>query len=289
MRIIVTSDLHYDVARSRDPAQALAREICRLGGDVLLILGDSASANLAILDEALGLFESFKGLRLAVAGNHELWTNDGQDSLHRYQTDLAEACRRRGFHYLDDSPARLDGIAFVGNVGWYDFTFRPSAMGVPLRFYQHKVAPGAAAYYVRYSHLVERKDDVPEAAWEITCRWMDGERVNLPCSDLQFTHLALDKLRRHLTEVHDDAEQVVVGLHHLPFAELVPRALIPSLEFAAAFLGSELLGETLLDFPKITHAFCGHSHRAQTCRKGRLICTAVGSTYREKRYELLEL
>jgi predicted phosphohydrolase len=289
MRIIVTSDLHYDVARSREPAQAVAREICQLGGDALLILGDSASANLAILDEALALFESFKGLRLAVAGNHELWTADGQDSLHRYETVLKEACGRRGFHYLDDSPARLDGVAFVGNVGWYDFSFRPSEMRIPLRFYQHKVAPGAAAYFVRYRHLVERKDDVPEAAWEVSCRWMDGERVKLPYSDIEFTHRAAAKLRRHLLEVNDDAERIIVGLHHLPFVELVPKGILPSLEFAGGFLGSELLGETLLDFPKVTHAFCGHSHRAQSCRKGRLTCTAVGSSYREKRYEVLEV
>jgi predicted phosphodiesterase len=289
MRIIVTSDLHYDVLRSRKPTETLAREVCRLGGDVLMVLGDSASADLAILEQVLGLFEPFGGLRLAVAGNHELWTLNGQDSLRRYEVDLAEACRRAGFHYLDGQPAQLDGTAFVGNIGWYDFSFRPSALGVPLRFYEHKVAPGAAAYYPEYHHLIEGQDDIPPSAWNLTCRWMDGERVKLPFDDVEFTHRAVARLRDHLRQVHDRAERVIVGMHHLPFAELVPRTLVPNLEFAAGFLGSELFGEALLDFAKVSHVFCGHSHKAKTCRKGSMICTAVGSTYREKRYEALQL
>jgi predicted phosphohydrolase len=289
MRIIVTSDLHYDVARSREPTEAVAREICQLGGDALMVLGDSASQSLTILNDVLRLFESFPGARMAVAGNHELWTAGGADSLYRYEMELAEACRRNGFHFLDAEPKRLNGVAFVGNVGWYDFSFRPSVMGIPLRFYQNKIAPGAAVHYPRHRHLVENQDDIPPAAMDITCRWMDGERVRLPVSDVEFTHIAAARLRRHLEEMEESARQIVVGLHHLPFAELVPHTLVPALEFATGFLGSELLGETLLDFPKVSHVFCGHSHRAKTCRKGHLTCTAVGSTYREKHYEVLDL
>jgi predicted phosphohydrolase len=289
MRIIVTSDLHYDVARSREPTEAVAREICQLGGDALMVLGDSASLNLAILQDVLGLFESFPGVKLAVAGNHELWTAGGQDSLCRYEMELAEACARGGFHFLDAEPKRLNGVAFVGNVGWYDFSFRPSVLGIPLRFYQNKIAPGAAAHHQKHRHLVENQEDIPAAALDITCRWMDGERVRLPVSDVEFTHIAAARLRRHLEEVEQSAERIIVGLHHLPFVDLVPHTLVPALEFATGFLGSELIGETLLDFPKVSHVFCGHSHRARTCQKGHLSCTAVGSTYPEKRYEVLDV
>ena len=130
---------------------------------------------------------------------------------------------------------------------------------------------------------------VPPATMEITCRWMDGQRVNLPHNDLAFTQLLAAKLRSHLASVHEACERVIVTLHHLPFAELVPHSIVPTLEFATAFLGSEVFGETLLDFPKISHAFCGHSHRAKSCRKGNLLCQCVGSTYREKRYEVIDV
>lgn len=289
MRVIVTSDLHYDVARSRTPTESIAGEICRLGGDVLMLLGDSASADLAILEQVLGLFESFRGLRLIVAGNHELWTANGQDSVHRYETEIGETCRRCGFHYLDAAPAKLDGVAFVGNIGWYDFSFRSAVLNIPLRFYQNKIGPGAAAYYPKHHHLIENKEDIPQTAWDVTCRWMDGERVKLPCDDVEFTRLAAARLRRHLQQAQESAGRIIVGMHHLPFAELVPPTIIPNLAFAAGFLGSELFGEVLLGFPAVSHVFCGHSHRAKACRKEHMTCVAVGSTYREKRYEALDI
>ncbi|MBN2561602.1 MAG: metallophosphoesterase family protein [Phycisphaerae bacterium] len=336
MRIIITSDLHYNVPRSKAPTRAVAEEICGLGGDVLILAGDSAAGDLTILDEVFGLFESFSGAVLAVAGNHELWTADGADSLHRYEHDLAEACARNGVHYLDATPFLADKLAIVGNVGWYDFTFRPSPMGIPLRFYENKIAPGAAWKVAREArrqrmadgerrvtngesphgrdagaavipeshasdpsaametrdeellHLFDVETDIPPASREITTRWMDREHVHLPLTDVEFARRLAAKLREHLQQVEDAAERIVACIHHLPFAELVPHSVIPSWEFATAFLGSELLGETLLDFPKISHVYCGHSHRSRRCRKREIVCTSIGSTYGHKCYEVLD-
>lgn len=289
MRIIATSDLHYNVTRSKAPTETIATEICKLGGDVLLFVGDSAGTDLGILEAAFALFEPFSGIRLAVCGNHELWTVDGQDSLHRYENDLAETCSRCGVHYLDREPFVMDGLGIAGSVGWYDYTFRPSRLGIPLRFYQHKIAPGAAARIEKCSHLLDSADDIPVGAHEITTRWMDGERVNLPISDLEFAQMTAARLRRHLERIGPSAEKIVAAVHHLPFAELVPRSIIPNWEFANAFMGSELLGDVLLEFPRLRHAFCGHSHQRRVCRKQGLVCTSIGSTYREKQYEVLNL
>lgn len=312
MRILFTSDLHYNIARSQEPTRDVARRICQAGGDCLVFVGDSASCNLAILDEVFGLFEAFPGPRLAVAGNHELWVPRGRvalgkdtrgngngqnrasdvpggDSLHRYENEMAEACARSGVHYLDREPFYLGDVAIVGNVGWYDFSYRPSAMRVPLRFYQHKVAPGAAAYFEEHRHLLAGREDVGPIAREITCRWMDGVHVKLPMSDRAFTQRLTEKLRRHLEEASARANRIIAAVHHLPFAELVPHSPIPNWEFATGFLGSELFGELLLEHPNVTHAFCGHSHRSRRCRKQGLECVSIGSTYREKQYEVLEV
>lgn len=289
MRIIVTSDLHYNVARSKAPTQRLAAEICKLGGDALVFVGDSAGMDLSVLDEVFGLFEAFGGVRLAVSGNHELWTGGASDSLHRYETTLAEVCSRNGVHYLDGGPFVRDGVAIVGNMGWYDFTFRPALLEIPLRFYQHKIAPGAAAQLDAYRHLFDEADDIPPGAREIGTRWMDGKHVKLPMGDVAFTHALAEKLRRHLEQAADAADRIVACIHHVPFAELVPHSVIPNWEFANAFMGSELLGEVLLDFPKVDYMFCGHSHRSLRCRKGLMRCMSIGSTYREKRYEVVDL
>jgi hypothetical protein len=192
-------------------------------------------------------------------------------------------------HYLDAEPYRDNGVAIVGNVGWYDFSFRRAGMEIPLRFYQHKVAPGAAAYYDKHRHLMEDDRDVSDRARQVTTRWMDGERVRLPMGDVDFTRQVAERLRRDLESVSETAENVVVAVHHLPFAELVPPTIVPNWAFAAAFMGSELLGETILEFPKVRQVLCGHSHRRRTCRKGGLVCTSIGSTYREKQYEVVDV
>jgi predicted phosphodiesterase len=289
MRIIVTSDLHYNLARSKAPTRGLAREICELGGDILIFAGDSASTDLRVLDEVFGLFESFSGVRLAVAGNHELWTTGGADSLLRYENELAEVCSRNGVHYLDREPFRAGDLAVVGNVGWYDFTFRSSVLNVPLRFYQHKIAPGAAARLAEHRHLLGDNGDVPEALQQLGTRWMDGVRVKLPVSDIAFTATLAAKLRRHLEDVSESADRIIAAIHHLPLADLVPHSVIPNWEFATGFMGSELFGEVLLDFDKVSHVFCGHSHRRRRCQKTHLTCCSIGSTYREKQYEVLDI
>lgn len=289
MRILVTADLHYDVARSKAPAEALAKEICAAGGDVLLVAGDCVSTNLAMFDRLWECFEGFKGARLLVAGNHELWTAPGCDSMQRYQSELREACRRNNVHYLDDAPYRCGEVAFVGSVGWYDYSFRSQRLEIPIRFYENKVAPGAAAHFDKHRHLLAETADIPSSAREVTARWMDGIRVKLPMTDIEFTRHLADKLKSHLESVHDDVEHVVAAVHHLPFEEFVPQSIIPNWEFANGFMGSPLFGETLLGFSKVRNAYCGHSHQYKRVTKEHIECVNVGSTYREKRYEVLDL
>jgi predicted phosphohydrolase len=289
MRIIATSDLHYNIARSQAPTEHIAKEICNLGGDVLMLVGDSASTDLAILDRVLALFDPWKGAKLLVAGNHELWAPAGEDSLTRYETTLSEACRKHGVHYLDEQPFAANGVSIVGSVGWYDYSFRPSSMKIPLRFYQHKVAPGSAEAQDQHKHLIEKNDDLSPMSRDLICRWMDGQRVKLPMSDVDFTHKLTAKLRRHLEEASRTAKTIVAAIHHLPFAEVVPRSILPSFEFATGFMGSELFGETLVEYPAVKHVLCGHAHRAARCRKGQLECRVIGSTYREKQFEVLDV
>ncbi|MBX3394648.1 MAG: metallophosphoesterase [Phycisphaerae bacterium] len=289
MRVIVTADLHYDVGRSREPTRAIAREIVERGGDVLLIVGDCASSDLRVLDESLALFDGFRGAKLAVAGNHELWTVGAASSLHRYENELGEVFSRNGFHFLDQRPIVLDDVAFVGNVGWYDFSFRPSIMKIPLRFFQSKVGPGAAARLEEHQSLLERRDDLSEGAMQVTARWMDGVRVKLPMSDAAFTQRLAERLRSHLDAVSGRSRQVVAAIHHLPFSEMIPHSVLPDWEFATAFHGAEIFGEVILNYPTVTHVFSGHIHREKRLKKRNLNCMSIGSTYTEKRYEVLDV
>lgn len=288
MKLIVTADLHYDIARSVEPARAVAERIRGLRADGLLIVGDVAGREAGIVSECLHLFDGFGGRKFFVAGNHDLWVDPGENSLARLERQLPELCAEAGFHALDMEPAVLDGVGLVGSVGWYDYSFRAAWLEIPLRFYEHKVAPGIAARMSRYSHLVEDLSDVPESAMQIGTRWMDGEYVRMPLDDRQFCDRLLSRLGQHLEQVSRRCRRVIVGLHHLPFREQVPENPNPSWAFASAFMGSDAFGELLLAYPQVERVYTGHSHRGMCTRHGRLSCVNVGSTYLEKQYDIVE-
>ena len=291
MRIIVTADLHYDIARSQGPTRRVADEICRLGADGLLVLGDAAGREPAILRECLDLFDRFGGRKFFVAGNHDLWTNPdaGEDAQDRLERTLPAVCREAGFHPLDVEPAVIGRVGVVGSIGWYDFGYRQRWLEIPQRFYEAKVSPGFAARDERYAHLAADADDVPPEALDLGVRWMDGEYVRLPEGDLAFCRRLRDRLAEHLARVADRADAIVVGLHHLPFRELVPVSRDPRWAFAAAFMGSETFGDVLLAEPKVRYAFCGHSHRGMGTRRDHVTCINVGCTYTDKRFDVIEL
>lgn len=289
MKLVVTADLHYNIARSVEPTRRIAGEICGLRADALLVLGDVGGRDPGIVRDCLGLFDRFEGRKLFVAGNHDLWTRPDEDSFERFDRVLPEVCRDAGFHPLDAEPTIVDGVGLVGSIGWYDFSFRPVRLGIPLRFYQAKVAPGAASRLPGYDHLLRDTSDVPESALRISARWMDAEHVHLPISDIEFCHLLAERLGRHLDQVSPECPVIVVGMHHLPFRELVPHSDQPNWAFASAFMGSEMFGEVIRSQPKVHHLFCGHSHRRVRVRCGQTECIDVGCTYVTKRYETLEL
>lgn len=285
MKLLVTADLHYDIQRSREPTERLAEQICQHPADALVIAGDTASQDLAILEDCLRLFDGFRGAKAMVAGNHDLWVSEGGDSLKRLDEELPAVCQQFGFHLLETGPLVVGDAALVGNIGWYDYSFRDERLEIPLRFYEAKLGPGAAAGRAAYKHLVNGHGDVTEDMRQVTTFWMDGARVKLPLSDAQFTEQLVDRLRMHLEQVNTDIRTIVVVLHHLPFAELVRRQGVSNWQFANAFMGSGRFGELLLECPKVSHAFCGHSHARGQVTRGSLTCTNIGCTYVHKRFE----
>src|SRR4029079_11550923 len=70
MRLLVTADLHYNHARSKALAEDLIEHMNAAGGDVLLVVGDTAVGDGNALEQCLSRFR-FSGPKLFVAGNHE--------------------------------------------------------------------------------------------------------------------------------------------------------------------------------------------------------------------------
>jgi predicted phosphohydrolase len=286
MRVVVTSDLHHNHARSRPLADELIDKINRTGGDVLVLVGDSAVLSDGALEACLSRFK-FSGTKLFVPGNHELWTR-GTDSHELFAHVLPERVEALGWEWLQTKPFVSDRLAIVGNLGWYDYSFSQENLGIPKRFYEAKISPGAAERFEEYAGLFVRKDDIPRHAREVLARWNDGKFIKLHRSDEQFLDELLMMLKSQLDTLRDHP-RVIAAIHQLPFRELLPPPRTAQWDFAKAYLGSEKIGRLLLEYPNVREVFCGHSHFPAEAQVGHIHAKNTGCGYHRKHMHVLDL
>jgi predicted phosphohydrolase len=268
---------------------AVAERMCADEAAVLVLAGDLFALDPTLLVECLRLFDGFGGEKLLVAGNHDLWTRPEGDSFQLYEQvipALAEAC---GFHDLDVEPKVVGDVGFVGTIGWYDYSFRDESLGIPLRFYEAKAAPGYCRAHPELAHLLAGDEALPARALAAASQWNDGRMMHWDLDDRAFNALTIERLEAQLQAVEDGVRTIVAVTHHLPFAEMLVRLRDPSWAFGNAFMGSVGLGETLLAHAKVARAVFGHSHSRGHQRIGHIDARNVGCTYRKKRYDAIEV
>lgn len=286
MRLLVTADLHFNHARSKPLAEDIIDRMNAAGGDAVLLVGDTAIGDGDSLEQCLSRFR-IPGPKLFVAGNHELWTL-GSDSHEIFIDVLPRRVRDLGWHWLQTQPAKLGSTWIVGSVGWYDYSFAQPELGIPRRFYEGKLSPGAAERLSEYADLFHPADDIGDEARKVIARWNDGKFVKLHRPDDQFLDELLDQLRSQLAAI-PAGEAILAAVHHLPFRELLPPARSIQWDFTKAYLGSERLGQLLLEFPAITQVFCGHSHFPAEAQIGSIKAINIGSGYGWKTFKMVEL
>jgi putative phosphoesterase len=267
MRVVVTADVHADEAGEMRPGllEELRDEVFASAPDVFIIAGDLVGLLKTWAPYALELLSPPKCLKLIVPGNHDLWLQQG-DSYAYYKHILPEVYAACDYHMLDTGPRVVGNVAFVGNIGWYDYSLRdPALPPTPRKSYEKKT-------------------------WHGQRMWMDGEYVHLGMSDAEFNQELLAELRKQLDSVPPDVETIIAVTHHLAFQEMVHRKPDDRVwNFCNAFLGSRALGELLLQYPRVRYHFCGHTHSSKQVVKGKLTSINVGSTYDRKRLEILRV
>jgi predicted phosphodiesterase len=286
MRLLVTADLHYNHPKSKRLAEEIIDGMNRVHADVLLVVGDTAVADGDHLERCLERFR-FAGPKLFVAGNHELWTR-GEDSYWLFTDELPRRVREMGWRWLEGDPFVRDGVAVVGTIGWYDYSYAEEGLGIPRRFYEQKVSPGAAEVEGGFAQLFERADDISAHAREVFARWNDARFVKLQRPDAAFLDELLTRLEGQLDALVD-VPHVVAAVHHVPFRELLPPRHNAQWDFARAYLGADRLGEMLLRHENVKTVFCGHSHHAAEAEVGGVRAINIGSGYRVKKYRVVEV
>jgi 3',5'-cyclic AMP phosphodiesterase CpdA len=265
MRIAVTADLHYDLAERDERGRAeIARLVALLRAskpDALVLAGDTVGLGWAHLEAILRRLTAVAPNRLIVFGNHEYWSADRRTWPHLDR--LAKVISTAGFHLLDRSPVVMDGVAFVGNCGWYDYSLAPPS------------APHGGSY--------EKK----RLGGLLVCN--DGALVDLGCSDAAHAETLRIRLERDIASVSAKARTVVAVTHHIAFPDMLPPDRDDQTRFGRAFDGSAALGALLVRYPQVSHHFCGHTHRAARVARGQLASINVGSDYDQKRFEVVEV
>jgi predicted phosphohydrolase len=266
MHLAITADLHFGPRHSagRDATLALAADLHHHPPDLFLLAGD-----IGVEDEfarCLELFETLPCPKALVPGNHDVWVRSDDsrgDSLALYRNHLPRVAADHDFHYLDAAPLLLPGLAVVGSMNWYDYSWAIDRLREATPDWEERLR---TKRFTRGRHN-------------------DANFVRWNTDDAEFTREVVAKLAEHLrvAESHGD---VVVVTHHPPFRALnYPRDEPADLDglLWEAFSGNAACEAILRSSRRVKFAFCGHTHFAREGELGAVRGWNVGGDYHFKR------
>lgn len=236
MRIAAVSDIHVLPNGSDDLLLVKIRErVDEIDPDVFVIAGD-ISDRLDILSDTLSKLQTERCENFFVAGNHDIWFEEegGPGSLEKYSKIIGEVCKRNGFSHIPDAPVVVDDYAFIGSIGWYDYSFRRDELNIPIENYEQKEYRGAI--------------------------WYDLLRLDWGFDDREVTELFNKKIEYDLKTVPEDCEHVIYVSHHLPFQELTIYKNKLPWDFHGAFMGAKSTGQIIKSDKRVLLSISGHSH-----------------------------
>jgi len=255
LRIAAVSDLHILPDGSDELLLTRVRErVEELDPDVFVIAGD-ISDRLDVLSNTLAQLYTEGCINLFVAGNHDIWFEDGggPSSLEKYSKVIGEVCMKNGFSHLPDAPVTSESYAFVGSIGWYDYSFRRADLDIPLKNYEQKEYRGAI--------------------------WYDLLRLDWGFNDVEVTELCNKKIEYDLNTLSEDCKHVIFVSHHLPFSELTVYKNRLPWDFYSAFMGAASTGRIITEDGRVLLSLSGHSHIRSMISKDNLTAITVPLGY----------
>ncbi|MGD9395884.1 MAG: metallophosphoesterase [Candidatus Thorarchaeota archaeon] len=264
MRIAAVSDIHvlHD-GRDNLLLTKIRERVEEINPDVFVIAGDT-SDRLDVFSESLAKLRAKDCVNLYVAGNHDIWFEEGggPGSLEKYSKVIGEVCSKNGFTHIPDAPVILENYAFVGSIGWYDYSFRREDLEIPIENYEQKEYRGAV--------------------------WYDLFRIDWGFNDREATNLFNQKLEYDLKTLPDNVKHVVYVSHHLPFQNLTLYKDRLPWDFHGAFMGATSTGKIIANDGRVILSISGHSHIRNMITTNGLVSLTVPIGYGRPDSEHLE-
>jgi hypothetical protein len=279
MKLLVTSDLHIEKDRSVS-CTTLPTIVSKYIESnpteqyIFAIVGD-VSQDLSKMNEFFSLFSSISIPKLFIAGNHDIWAQSSNEnpskmlnSYEIYHKILPKICKDNGFHYLDQNPYIVDRIGFVGNIGWYDFSFhskKQPAVSKELTFIRRETNQEFTWPEMNYADLSskelwaidEQKNPSRISVWNdlYYIKWPNG------LSDAAFCKTCYKTINKHFQDSYNLIDHLVFMSHHALFEECIFRYSSYQEEFNNAYRGSKFLGDFVISHPKLRKVIFGHTHK----------------------------
>jgi hypothetical protein len=213
-----------------------------LAPDVLIVAGDIATGPTSFLQTALALRPCAAHV-LFLAGNHDVWSHPeavamGVDAWAKLDRLIPALCKEAGVHYLESSPVVIDGVGFVGTLGWYDHSMRDTSLDAPEEAYV--TGRWAGMQWMDPIYAVFRDETGGRLAPEAVAA------------------ILRERLVQQLTTIN--ADKLVACTHHVQFASQLLRRASPGWQFCQSFIGHAALGAAILGDPRVVLSVCGHTH-----------------------------
>jgi hypothetical protein len=262
MRVAFISDLHIDVCPKNEAIfPKLVIAVQHAAPDLFVLAGDVANtaSHLAL---ALSHFSNLDCPRYFVPGNHDVWIEShrsarkGFDSAHKHDSILPQICCENGFHYLPASPTIIGKIAFIGTIGWYNYTMADSRLRHVFSLQDYEKGDFRDANY-RLGQWMDCQNGVWLRKSDNQTWFQRRSKLSAPeVFELHFSRVSQD-----LSNVAPRAQSLVAITHTLPFVECLGRSEVP--DPFDAYQGSTRLGAKLVEVAQkipVT-CVCAHKHR----------------------------
>jgi Icc-related predicted phosphoesterase len=268
MKIYAISDIHADNRKYRtvfDLPRLIQAKIDKDSEKSILIICGDVAQNILVFHRYLKMFKRIPIPKLFVAGNHDLWVENGNDSLMKYLVLIKEACSDAGFHYLDQEPFIDEKIGFVGNIGWYDYSFKSHHTIIPEGMQLIKCN---TSHYIQWEDLQDEDYELKTLLGEVDnnlfkiTTWNDKYYIHWSFSDKEFTQRCLYQIQKQLAQVRKKINHLVFCSHLIHFQEGILQKNKVQWDFNNAFMGSREIGKTILNEEKLRLYLFGHSHES---------------------------